>query len=145
MGALAAAPREAVPFFKDHLRPVPAVDEGQLARWIADLDRDEFARREAAATELAKLGGSAETALRRALAGEPSLEVRRRLERLLANLRQNSLAPDTLRVVRAVEVLEHLATPGARQLLTTLAEGAPDARETQEAQASLERLTRRAR
>jgi WD40 repeat protein len=44
---------------------------------------------------------------------------------------------------RAVEVLEHVNTAQARQLLTTLATGRPEAPLTQEAKASLERLARR--
>ncbi len=43
-------------------------------------------------------------------------------------------------MIRAVEGLEVLATPEARQLLATLAKGASDARQTQEAKASLQRL-----
>jgi hypothetical protein len=45
-----------------------------------------------------------------------------------------------LRQSRAIEVLEHAATPEARQLLQKLAEGAPDARLTGEAN---QRLARR--
>jgi hypothetical protein len=40
-------------------------------------------------------------------------------------------------------VLEDIGTPAARNLLQTLASGAPAARLTREAQASLERLKRR--
>jgi hypothetical protein len=45
--------------------------------------------------------------------------------------------------LRALEVLEHIATPEAQQVLKTLATGAPEARLTQEAKASLARLARR--
>ena len=47
------------------------------------------------------------------------------------------------RSVRAVEVLERIATPEARQLLAELARGDPAARRTGEAAASLRRLERR--
>jgi WD40 repeat protein len=43
-----------------------------------------------------------------------------------------------------VEVLERIGTPEGRQLLQQLAHGAPGARLTQEAKASLQRLARRA-
>jgi len=36
-------------------------------------------------------------------------------------------------------VLEYIGTPGARQVLESLSEGAPEARLTQEAKASLDR------
>ncbi|MFQ3650653.1 MAG: hypothetical protein SNJ75_09985 [Gemmataceae bacterium] len=42
--------------------------------------------------------------------------------------------------VRAIAILEHLATPEARQLLEKLAQGEADAAPTQAAQAALERL-----
>ena len=45
-----------------------------------------------------------------------------------------------LRGLRGVAVLEDIATPGARQRLESLAQGAPEARLTREAKASLQRL-----
>jgi hypothetical protein len=46
--ALVAAPEQAVPFLRQHVRPVPAPDPKHLARLIADLGADEFAVREEA-------------------------------------------------------------------------------------------------
>ena len=43
-------------------------------------------------------------------------------------------------MLRALEVLERIGTPEARQILLSLAKGAPEAALTQEAKASLERL-----
>ena len=54
-----------------------------------------------------------------------------------------TLPPETLRAVRAVEVLESINIPKARQLLTQLAKGTPAARLTREAKATLQRLERR--
>jgi hypothetical protein len=48
-----------------------------------------------------------------------------------------------VRCLRAVAVLEDLGTPAARELLEGLAAGAPEARLTREAKASLRRLGRR--
>jgi hypothetical protein len=45
--------------------------------------------------------------------------------------------------LRAVEVLEHVGSPEARQLLTTLTKGSAGARLMEEARASLQRLERR--
>jgi hypothetical protein len=42
-----------------------------------------------------------------------------------------------------VEALEYMATAEARQVIAALAEGAPEARLTREAQAAFERLHRR--
>jgi hypothetical protein len=47
---------------------------------------------------------------------------------------------EELRIVRAIEALENLGTPEARQLLETLAKGAPGTTQTKEANASLQRL-----
>ncbi len=82
--ALAARPAEAVPLVQARLKPRPGPDEKRLAKLLADLDSDEFQTREAASKELATLGPDAEGALRRALDGAPSAEVRQRVEEVLA-------------------------------------------------------------
>jgi hypothetical protein len=110
---------------------------------IADLDSRTFAAREKASRELEALDKLVQPALRRALQGHPSPEVRMRVERLLAKLETAVASPEQLRSLRAVEALEHLGTPAARRLLAALAQGAPEARLTEEAKASLGRLTRR--
>ena len=86
-------------------------------------------------SELADL---AEPALLAALHDKPSVEKRRRVEDLLKRL-DASVSPELLRGVRAVEVLESLGTPEARQVLQTLAKGAAEARLTREANAALKR------
>jgi hypothetical protein len=52
-------------------------------------------------------------------------------------------SPEALQSLRAVESLELAATPEARKLIARLARGDREARLTQEAKASLERLTKR--
>jgi hypothetical protein len=75
------------------------------------------------------------------LATTKSAEVRQAIQRVLDQLDEPT--PKVLRTIRAVEVLEHIATPAARDLLAELAKGAPGARLTVEAKASLERLKAR--
>ena len=50
---------------------------------------------------------------------------------------------ERLRVVRAIEALEHTAGAEARQLLAELAAGAPEAHQTRQARAALQRRERR--
>ncbi len=139
---LVASPEQTVPFLHEQLQPATALDAQRIARLIAELDSDRFAVREKAEGELERLGEEAEPALRKALAGRSSAEVGRRVRKLLGRL-ASGLSPDLLRAVRAVEVLEHIGTPEAQDVLKSLAQGAPQARLTQEAKASLERLARR--
>jgi len=140
--ALTVSPREAVAFLRERLQRVEPVKEKVIAQLVMDLDSSDFTTREHASEELSKLDCLAEPALRKALAGEPTLEVRRRAQRLLEQL----ISPPSsaqLQTLRAVEALEHIGTPGARDVLKTLAGGAADARLTKEAKASLRRLVSR--
>src|SRR5262249_25544777 len=132
---LAAAPRQAVPFLNGRLRPVAAAEPKQLAALLADLDSADFAVREKATAQLEQLGEGAEPELRRALEGNPSLEVRRRVASVLQKLRKESLGRERLRELRALEVLEQIGGTEVRQLLRRLAEGLPEARLTQQARA----------
>jgi RNA polymerase sigma factor (sigma-70 family) len=142
---LVAAPDQAVPFLKEHLHPVPRVTAERLRQWIADLDADDFTRREEASRNLAKLGSEAEPALRQALEGKPSLEARKRVEALLDGLAsQTEMTPDALRQLRAIQALEQIGSPEARQILASLAQGAPAAPATRDAAAALALLDRRA-
>jgi WD40 repeat protein len=134
--ALTSVPAQAVAFLKDHLRPVAAADPERVEKWLRDLDSDQFEVRETASRELSRLGEQAEPALRRALQGKPSDEVRRRAQSLLDGLRARPSAP-VLRTLRAIRLLARLHTPEARQLLDKLAAGAP-ARETRAAREALE-------
>jgi WD40 repeat protein len=141
--ALVAAPASSVPFLRQHWRPVVTPDPKHLARLIADLDADAFAVREQATRELEKLGRLARPGLRQVLAGRPSPEVRRRVEAILEKEVPFSLSPEELRGWRAVEVLEHIATPEARTVLEEWSRGAPALDVTAEAKAALQRLAKR--
>jgi RNA polymerase sigma factor (sigma-70 family) len=140
LNRLAADPGRTVGMIRERLAPAASADPAQIARWVADLDSQRFAARTRAAAELERLGELAEPALRKALAGTPSAEVKLQVERLLAKLTGPVEQPEILRGIRAVEVLERIATPDARALLVELAKGDAAARLTREATASLKRL-----
>jgi hypothetical protein len=136
---LSGSPDQAVELIQDRLRPATPVDSSRLAKLLADLGSDRVERRRLAESDLGGLRDQAEPALRRALANEPTLDQRLRLERLLAKLA--APAVEEMLALRAVELLELLGRAEARQVLRTLAEGEPTARLTSEAARALRRLT----
>jgi RNA polymerase sigma factor (sigma-70 family) len=141
MGKMLAAPAPTVAFLGGRVKPAPAAEARRVAALIADLGSEQFKTRDQAMKELEKLGEVAAPALHKAYAGDPPLEVKRRLEVLLEKL--SNWPPETLRQVRAVEALEGIGSAEARRLLTRLvAEGSPPARLTREARLALDRLTK---
>jgi WD40 repeat protein len=140
---LAGGAGESVPFLRGKLRAVPPLDPKEVSRLLADLDSPRFVERDRAARRLEELAELAEPHMRQALEARPPLEVRRRLERLVRRLEEApgpAGSPDGLRILRAIEVLEHAGTPEARRLLREVAGGAAGAWQTREARAALARL-----
>lgn len=135
---LLAAPQQTVRYLNSRLAPVARAD-AQVAQLIRDLDGNEFAVRERATEKLAELGDLVKPALRKLLEGNPSLEVRRRIEPLIT-ARERLTSPEKVRCWRAIELLEHIGTPEARALLAKLATGAPEALLTRTAQGAIARL-----
>ena len=134
--ALIDVPAPAVSLLASRLTPA-RVDAEQVTRLVKDLDNDAFAAREQATAALEAIADTAEGELRRVLKAGPSPEVGRRLEGLLERARQRPLTNEEAREPRAVEALEHIATPEARKLLHRLAKGVPEARLTRETTAAL--------
>ena len=130
-----------MPLLAAQVRPAPRIEAKRLTWLIAQLDSQRFAARQQATRDLEDLGELAQGAMRKALMDKRSPEAVRRLELLLAKLNGPLTSPDSLRALRAVEILEHIGTLKARQVLQTLAEGAPEARLTEQARVSLKRLT----
>jgi RNA polymerase sigma factor (sigma-70 family) len=140
---LLSSPEAAAGLLGARLRPAAGGEGKRLERLIGELGSDQFAAREKATEELAKLGELAEPSLRNALGHERDPEVKRRMRRLLDASGKGKLTPETTRQVRAAELLEWLGGAEARRLLGALAKGAPEARLTREAGAALERLRKR--
>jgi RNA polymerase sigma factor (sigma-70 family) len=143
--ALTAAPAQAVPFFKKRVLPTSAVEEKRLAQLVTDLGSEKRDVRKNAEKELAKLGQAVRPTLLKALAAKPSLDVTQRIEALLRGMEDRELSTGEVRQVRSIEALEAIATAPARKLLAEWSRGAPGALLTEEARASLARLTTRAR
>ncbi|HEY7156941.1 MAG TPA: hypothetical protein VH575_23435, partial [Gemmataceae bacterium] len=143
LAGLAAAPTQALPLIKERLQSTEAsLSPERLARLVADLDADAFKVRERATQELADAGSYAADLLRKALANKPSLEAKRRMERLLDRLDKDGFS-ERLRSLRAIEVLERIGTPQAKDVLHELNHKSLPAELREEIEASLRRMKER--
>jgi WD40 repeat protein len=118
-------------------------DARRIARFIKDLDSDEFSERQEAERRLRELAEAAEPAMRRELARDPSPEVKRRLEPLVQELEWPEWTPERLRALRAIEALEHLGSQDARGALERIARTTPAGWLRREARVALEHLLHR--
>jgi RNA polymerase sigma factor (sigma-70 family) len=140
--ALAGLGDKAIALFRDRLQPASGEEHKRIQKLIADLDNSRYAVREHAFRQLQPLGIEADSALLAALEKNPSLERRQRIQALL-ELPRVVRSSETLRQLRAIQVLERIRPSESRQMLERLAKGAPEAMRTQEARAALERLAKR--
>jgi WD40 repeat protein len=140
MTKLAADATGFVTLAAGELKPAPpGPTEADLAPLFKDLDAKAFAAREAATKALDKFGEPAVPLIRARLEAETSPEARERLTGFIARHTKPDSDPERLRQSRAVELLEHLRTPAAKELLAKLAKGGP-ARLTTDAAGAAKRL-----
>jgi hypothetical protein len=139
LAALATAPAQAVPLIQQRFRDDSRAIRERLKRLVANLDDDSFKVREEATRALAEIGPDAADALRAALAKSPSLEAKRRMEDLLGRLKKGD-NPERRRCLRALEVLERIGTPQAKDVLRELARKELPTELADEVQASLRRM-----
>jgi hypothetical protein len=137
---LTAGARDSVPFLDEQLQPRAPADPEPIARWIGELRDGPLQARTRALRELEGLHDEAEPLLRKSLATSPSLEFRRRVEKLLLQI--DVWWAKQWRLVRAVEVMEQVASPEARQILRRLADSGAGPRLAAEARYALGRLAR---
>ena len=140
--ALCAVPGQVLPLLQRDLRPATAGDARRIATLVKNLDSRRFVIREKATAELEKMGAAAEAALRKTLDGNPSADLRQRVQKLLKSA--GRATDERLRTLRRLELLERIGTSAARQVLRTLAENESDAWLAREAQAARVRLQQRA-
>jgi WD40 repeat protein len=138
---LAAAPDQALDLLRRQIKPASkGPTDAELDRLFKQLDSDDFALREKASRQLAAFGESAVPGVRKRLSQGVSPEVRQRARTFLDQFDRGELSPIRLRQVRAIELLEGIATPAAKKLLSELANGAAGTPLTLEAAAALARL-----
>jgi RNA polymerase sigma factor (sigma-70 family) len=144
---MAEAPKDTLPLLRQRVRPYPTAPADVTRKLLVELDGDSFEQREAAVKRLKELGLQAEPALRAALRAQPSLEQRKRIESVLAALKEapQPPAPEELRPLRAIVVLERIGSPEARRVLEELARGPKSARRTRQALMSLACLRKSSR
>jgi WD40 repeat protein len=123
IGALCQRPGAAAALLEAKLAAPQAVDEAAVAKLIAGLDADAYAERERAQRGLAAIGQAAAPALRRAIEGETSKEVKGRVLVLMQRLEGAQGSAEAVRELRGVEVLERV---GAREVLAKVAAARAD-------------------
>jgi hypothetical protein len=144
MRTLIAYGKSSAAFLKTRVGLKHLLGKEHILRRIGELDADANAAREAATEELTNLGVYAESLLRTALEDKPSLEARRRIERILQAIKGQERPPEETRHLRAVKVLESIGGDDAEQALESLSKGDSLSAVTQEANKALQRLRRRA-
>jgi tricorn protease-like protein len=141
--ALANDPTRSLPMLEKRLLSAHGrgLSNEKIAAMIKDLDSDEWVVRETASADLEKAGARALSALTRALYNPPSLEARRRIERLLVHLDPADVPAEDLVAMRGVQALEYIGTPEAKRLLEDLSRHAAG-RLTEEASQAVRRLAK---
>jgi WD40 repeat protein len=138
---LAEAPRDAVvAFLRGRVQPV-RIDPAAVRQMVVALDSPAYEAREAAGARLLRQGPGVLPEVRKRPAGLTA-EAVARLEQIERRLSGPVPPADTLRVLRAVGVLERVGTGDARRVLEDLARGADAAPETKAARAALGRMSR---
>lgn len=136
---MVADPDGTAKFLDGKLQPAKLPEAALLSKCIDRLSSPAFPEREKATKDLLSWGDMILPPLQVARKKTTDAELRERLDRIIQELEQPSLANSQLQQVRAVEVLESIGTKEAKQVLEKLARGEGSARLTQEAKFALGR------
>jgi WD40 repeat protein len=145
IAALARAPKQSLPFLKKKLKDYQPPDAKKMDQLFKDLLDEIPPACDQAYQELLEVDGVPEKSLRAALKDSPSDVLRKRLDRLLE---YHEIGPPVfptgqrLQILRALAVLELLATDDAKSILQSLAKGNPKDPVVREAKAALGRINR---
>lgn len=136
--ALSLLPQSSLDWLKDQLKPVKVIDFKLLSTAVADLDHRRFTVRSSAFELLRKAGNQAIPSLKKKLRESPSVEVKRRIERLLKLCTELPMPRERVGLSRCLLLLQQLKSTGSLNLLKKLSNGASHAWLTKEAKAHLE-------
>ena len=137
-----ASGKQAVPALTKNLY---YLDPERVKKLFKELDSGNFTMRLAAMNELTKYGRWMEGRYDAAMANPPSLEYKRRVEMLKEKINaanSPSLVQERLRVRRIMLMCEQVGSPEAIEVLRKLADKGPEEELREEAQASLQRLSK---
>jgi len=138
---LASAPSESVAALRRLIQPMQFDDTGRVSELISNLDSDDYHVRKEATDRLGALGVIAASQLRIAMKCSGSLEVRRRIQALLA---MPPMPPDVKRRWLGLQILEVIATPESERVIQDLAAGSRNSWLTNEAASCLGRIRQQA-
>ncbi len=140
---MATNAKQMVPFLKQKMNKLVPVDRQRIAVLLAELSHEQITRRDKAVQDLEKVGALCEPMLAAALQKPSSMDMRRRMEKLLGKAQSPDPSPDTLLALRLLEALELANSAEARQVMESLTKEVPPTRITEEAKVSLARMKRR--
>lgn len=112
---LAHAGTLTLPLMLEKVRPPRTVSAEQIAKWVADLDHDDYDIRETALADLEKLGAQVRGAIVKATES-PAPERRRRARYLLERIADVVLSAAEVHALRELDVLARIG-PTARTLV----------------------------
>jgi WD40 repeat protein len=142
MGRLIRHPDSTVPFLKQRLLSRQSPSAAQFRQWLADLDSEQFAIRQKASAVLGNHARLASPLLKQALDRKPSLEMHQRIQALLRKAESDPFTQEDIRDLRAVEILEHIGSQAALQVLQAVTEAHYDPLVATAAKAASTRLVR---
>jgi WD40 repeat protein len=111
---LIAAPAASPPWIKERVKPMAPVSTEHIDRLIAEVDDTRFRVRQKATAELLQIGAPAGPAIDKVLAGNPTLETRRRLEDVRKRVTLAVLSGPTLQAYRDARRPSSAPDPGRR-------------------------------
>jgi hypothetical protein len=110
-------------FLRERVKP-SGIDRKQFARWVRQLDGDDFKAREEATEHIRELGPAADGLLREAIERADSAEVKLRLETALRMLAvQPPNDPELRRYAIAMKILRTIGTAEALRVAAELSGG----------------------
>ena len=143
---LVANPAAAMPLIRKRIQPLAAADPEDVRRFVKKLDADDFGAREDADRALRVMGEAAEEELGKVLEGDPSLEVRMRVQSIRGArpaMPIRTFPSEQLRTLRACQILGEIGTVEALELLLRIEKESRSSIEKAEAKAAHARLEAR--